>query len=120
KIMKIIYKLFFAGMITLGIASCSDDFLDNKQYSTTPQEISSVEDLYSLMYGALIEARDVTYYGRDFIVYGALRGNDAFNDAGSGRFRSISYYNMTKSDAYATDTYAQIYKVIAQLNVIIN
>lgn len=118
--MKNILKFFLPVLFLSSVASCSDDFLENKQYSTTPQDITSVEDLYSLMYGALIEARDVTYYGRDMIVYGTLRGDDAYNDAGSGRFRGPAYYNMTSSDAYATDTYFQIYTVIAQLNVIIN
>ncbi len=118
--MKNIFKLFIAGFLVLSVTSCSDDFLENKQYSTTPQEVTSVDDLYALMYGAYIESRSVNYYGRDMIIYGTLRGDVAFNDAGSGRFRGTSYYNMTSSDGYAADTYAQIYEVIAQLNVIIN
>lgn len=118
--MKNIFKILIVGGLTLSLASCGDDFLENEQFTTTPQEIAGVGDLNALMYGAYITARSVTYYGRDYVVYGSLRGDDAFNDAGSGRFRGTSYYNMTSSDAYATDTYAQIYEMIAQLNVIIN
>ena len=118
--MKNIFKFLMAGALTLSVTSCGDEFLENEQFSTTPQEISSVGDLNALMYGAYINSRSVTYYGRDMIIYGSLRGDDAFNDAGSGRFRGTSFYNMTQSDSYATDTYAQIYEVIAQLNMIIN
>ncbi|WP_424495262.1 RagB/SusD family nutrient uptake outer membrane protein [Salinimicrobium sp. GXAS 041] len=118
--MKNSIKIFIVGLLCIATVSCGDDFLENEQFSTTPQNIESVDDMYALMYGAYIEARSSVYYGRDVIIYGSLRGNDAYNDAGSGRFRGTAYYNMTASDGYATDTYAQAYDIVAQLNVIIN
>ncbi|MCL6220846.1 RagB/SusD family nutrient uptake outer membrane protein [Zunongwangia pacifica] len=102
------------------MSSCGDDFLENKQFSTTPQEITSVNDLNALLYGAFIDATDATYYGRDMIIYGTVRGDVAYNDGGSGRFRGPAYYNMISTDAYATDTFTQMYKVIGELNTIIN
>lgn len=118
--MKNIYKILFAGLFLLTVTACSNDFLENEQFNTTPQDIQSVEDLSALMSGALIRSKDVTYYGRDMIVFGTVRGDVAFSDANSGRFRSPAYYNMISTDAYATDTFTQIYRVIGQLNVIIN
>lgn len=118
--MKNIYKILLAGLFLVTVTSCGDDFLYNEQFSTTPQDIQSVEDLSSLMSGALILSKNVTYYGRDMVVFGTVRGDVAFSDANSGRFRSPAYYNMISTDAYATDTFTQIYKVIGQLNVIIN
>ncbi|WBL26123.1 RagB/SusD family nutrient uptake outer membrane protein [Zunongwangia sp. HGR-M22] len=106
--------------LVVSMASCGDDFLENKQFSTTPQEVTSVKDLNALLYGAFIDATDVTYYGRDMIIYGAVRGDIAYNDGGSGRFRGPSYYNMISTDAYATDTFTQMYKIIGELNTIIN
>ncbi|WP_299398312.1 RagB/SusD family nutrient uptake outer membrane protein [uncultured Gelidibacter sp.] len=118
--MKNIYKILFAGLFLLTVTACSNDFLENEQFSTTPQNIESVEDLKALMSGAMIRSKDVTYYGRDMIVFGTVRGDVAFSDANSGRFRSPAYYNMISTDAYAADTFTQIYRVIGQLNVIIN
>ena len=118
--MKNIFKILFVGLLFITVVSCGDEFLDNEQFSTTPQEIASVNDLKALMYGAYIESRNVAYYGRDMIVFGTLRGDIAFNDAGSGRFRGVSFYNMISTNDNATDTFKQIYAVIAQLNIIIN
>lgn len=113
-------KFLMVGLLIFTVSSCGDDFLENEQFSTTPPVVESVDDLNALMYGAYIEARSSVYYGRDMIIYGTLRGDDAYNTAGSGRFRGTAYYNMIATDAYARDTYAQIYDIIAQLNVIIN
>ena len=118
--MKNIYKILFAGLFLLTVTACGDDFLENEQFNTTPQDIQTVEDLKGLMSGALIRSKADTYYGRDMIVFGTVRGDVGFSDAISGRFRSPSYYNMLSTDAYATDTFFQIYRIIGQLNVIIN
>ncbi len=118
--MKYIYKILFAGLFLLTVTACGDDFLDNEQFSTTPQQIETFEDFQALMTGVMIRSRDVTYYGRDMIVFGTVRGDVAFSDASSGRFRSPAYYNMISTDAYARDTFTQIYRVIAQLNYVIH
>lgn len=102
------------------VMSCNDEFLENEQFSTTPQNVTSVGDLQALMYGALVEARDVTYYGRDMIIYGSVRSDLAYNTVASGRFRGPSQFSMLSTDAYARDTFTKIYQVIAQLNIIIN
>ena len=118
--MKNIFKILFAGLFLLTVTACSDDFLENEQFNTTPQDIQSVEDLKGLMSGALIRSKSETYYGRDYIVFGTVRGDVAFSDANSGRFRTPAYYTMISTDAYAADTFYQIYRVIGALNVIIN
>ena len=118
--MKNIYKILCGGLFLLTATACSDDFLENEQFNTTPQEVKSVEDLRGLMSGALIRSKTEFYYGRDMVVFGTVRGDVAFSDANSGRFRSPAYYTMLSTDAYATNTFAQIYSVIGQLNVIIN
>lgn len=118
--MKRLFRNISIILFTIVVSSCGDDFLENEQFSTTPQEIASVDDLNAILYGAFIDARDVTYYGRDMIIYGTVRGDIAYNDGESGRFRGPAYYNMVSTDAYATDSFEQMYKVIAELNTIIN
>ncbi|WP_417885110.1 RagB/SusD family nutrient uptake outer membrane protein [Zunongwangia sp.] len=118
--MKRLLKNISVLLIIVLASSCGDDFLENEQFSTAPQEISSANDLNALLYGALIDATDATYYGRDMIIYGTVRGDIAYNDGSSGRFRGQAYYNMVTTNAYATDTFTQMYKIIGELNTIIN
>ena len=42
--MKNIYKILCGGLFLLTATACSDDFLENEQFNTTPQEVKSVEN----------------------------------------------------------------------------
>ena len=61
-----------------------------------------------------------TYYGRDLIIYNEVRSDNCFANGKSGRFVNPAAMNVSIADAYPTDTWSQIYAVIANANIIIN
>jgi hypothetical protein len=60
------------------------------------------------------------YYGRDYIVFAEVRSDNAFSSGSSGRFVSPGQFVLQPTDAYATETWEQIYQVIANTNIIIS
>jgi hypothetical protein len=60
-----------------------------------------------------------SYYGRNLIIYGEIRADNAFSNGNSGRFINPSKMVMTVNDAYPRDTWTSIYEVIASCNILI-
>ena len=60
------------------------------------------------------------YYGRDVIIFGEVRSDNAYSDANSNRFVTVAKMDMNRTDAYASDTWTQINKTIVSTNVVIN
>lgn len=119
--MRYLTRFLFALLIVAGLSACSN-FLNpsTKQNKVTGESIEDAGDLQGLMKGALDRMNDVEYYGRDFVVYGAVRTDNAFSNAFSGRFIDPSEYTMNYNSGYAEGTWEKIYQVIANTNLIIN
>lgn len=107
------------------VFSCSDDFIDpqlqqNKIIDDTP--ITTVEQLQIFMNGTYATMRrNEYYYGRDYIVFGEVRGTDEmFTTGSSGRFLSPASFTVGPTDAYASNTWRAIYRVISNANIVIN
>ncbi len=120
---KIINLLIVAGLVlTLGLQSCNQEswleptLATAKSYETG---IKSQEDVWGLLLGAYDRMTAVPYYGRDFIIYGEVRSDNCFSNGNSGRFVAVSQRTMTADDGYAAGTWAQIYRVIANANIVI-
>lgn len=119
--MKNIFKI---AILSLGIvnivSSCSNDFVDREfEQSVIQSDLKSLQEVQSFVRGAYTSMRASTYYGRDFTAYGEVRSDEMFSNGGSGYFQTVRTYTMTSSDAYARDTYNQIYTMIAKTNIVI-
>ena len=119
--MKIIIKSLIALSLLFAVISCDDTDLDPtlsvKKDITT---IKSVKDLSLVMSGAYDRMTNSYYYGRDMLVYGDVRSDNAYSNGNSGRFVTPGAMDMVDSDGYARDTFTQIYKVIGSCNIVIN
>ncbi len=115
-------------LISLGLVmiflftACNQENLLEPTLSTSKSfetGINTVEDLYALLIGALDRMTGVAYYGRNVIIYGEARTDNAFSNGNSGRFMTISQRSYTPDDGYVSGTWAQIYRVIANANIMI-
>ena len=90
------------------------------QSKSVETNINTAEDLQGILYGAYNRMTHATYYGRDLIIYNEVRSDNCFANGKSGRFVNPAAMNVSVADAYPTDTWSQIYAVIANANIIIN
>ena len=119
--MKNIFKLGILSGMLLTVASCSNEFVDREfEQSVIQKDLSSVQEIQSFVRGAYVSMRAATYYGRDYLAYGEIRSDEMFSNGGSGYYNTVRQYNMLSSDAYARDTYNQIYTMVGKTNIVIN
>ncbi|SDL05099.1 Starch-binding associating with outer membrane [Catalinimonas alkaloidigena] len=116
-----ISKVIIAAFAT-SFWSCSADFLE-PTVSTSKDVSSSVntlEDLQGLVLGAYDRMNEPTYYGRDYIVFAEVRSDNALANGNSGRFVGPGQFFLNTTDAYPRDTWQQLYRVIANTNIVVN
>lgn len=118
---KIFYSIIAIALLG-SLGSCKKDSLDPTlaQNNAVETSINTVQDLQGILYGAYNRMTISSYYGRDFIIYGEIRADNAFSNGNSGRFVNVSAMTLGESDAYTTDTWTSIYRVIASANILIN
>ncbi len=105
------------------MTSCSQDSLEpsleqNRDFILNPP--STVSDLQLLANGMYKRMVAVSYYGRDYVIFNECRTDNAYSTGASNRFLNVTQGVLTASAAYPTDTWAQIYGVITNANLIIN
>ncbi len=117
---KIILNICISCLFAL--ASCKKSFLDPKVTTArdAASSITTVSDLNGLIIGAYDRMNAASYYGRDFIIFGAARSDNAFSTGNTNRFVSTSEFNQIATDGNATGTWQQIYAVIANANLVVN
>src|SRR6056297_949695 len=117
---KIIY--LFIGILTAGLMSCSEDFLDPELQQTKKfdEALETATDLHNATKAVYANMNTAEYYGRDYIVFGETRSDNTANDFGTGRYINVSLFQMIESDGYATDTWDNIYECIQQANIVIH
>jgi len=118
---KLIYTVFMVVGVTALITSCSKDALNPsmEQDKIVEGSITKTEDVAGILYGAYNRMTATSYYGRDLIIYGEVRADNAFSNGNSGRFTNVGKMQMTASDGYASGTWTAIYQVIASCNILI-
>ena len=118
---KLIYTVFIVVGLTALISSCSEESLDPsmEQDKIVEGSITKAEDVQGVLYGAYNRMTQTRYYGRDLIIYGEIRADNAFANGNSGRFTNIAKMSMTVNDGYASGTWTDIYEVIASCNILI-
>lgn len=119
KTFKILTYIFLG--LTL-LTSCSKDFLEPEVTTSKDVEtnVNTIEDLDGIILGAYDRMNASTYLGRDYIVFAEVRSDNAFSNGNSGRFVGPGQFFLNATDAYPSDTWLQIYRVIANANIVIN
>ena len=119
---KIIYSIIIAIALLGSLNSCSKDSLEPTlaQQKAVETSITTLEDLQGILYGVYNRITATAYYGRDFIIYGEIRSDNAYANGNSGRFLTASEMDMGESDGYASGTWTSIYQVIASANILIS
>jgi hypothetical protein len=108
--------------LLVGLGACSEDFLE-PEVSTSKNiatSINTLADLETLVLGAYDRMNHVAYYGRDYVIFGDVRSDNAFSTGNSGRFIQPADFFVQTTDAYPRDTWQQLYRVIANANIVIN
>lgn len=112
--------LLTAGLST-AIVSCSDDFVETKFFQSVEQApLTSLTEVESFERGMYTSMRSNTYYGRDYTAFAEVRSDEMYSNLYAGYFTTVYNYQMTSADAYARDTYRQIYTAVAKANILIN
>jgi len=116
------FRIFIILGILLGTVSCSKEFLGADLQTTKKFEdgIKTATDLHNLVKGVYNRMNESDYYGRNFLMYGEVRSDNAWNDEGTGRFVDQSRFDMISNDADARDTWSLMYRCIQLCNVVIN
>ncbi|MGM0530214.1 MAG: RagB/SusD family nutrient uptake outer membrane protein, partial [Bacteroidota bacterium] len=110
------------GLIGIGMISCSEDFLEPGLFQTKKFEegIQTTDDLHNLVNGVYDDMNTAEYYGRDMIIFGEVRSDNTNNDESTGRYINVGRFNMLANDAYAIDTWTNIYECLQQSNIAIH
>lgn len=118
---KFLKQIILATGIVSATVSCSSDFVETEfEQSVVAGPLTTSNEVESFVRGMYTSMRSSTYYGRDFLVFAEVRSDEMFTNGYAGYFNSVANYTMTSADAYARDTYSQIYTAVAKANIIIN
>ena len=116
--MKNIYKYLMLFVAVTVIVSCNEEDLEPTlaQDKDLSSGITKASDLASVLNSAYDRMSGTGYYGRNQIIDGDVRTDNAFSNMNSGRFQSSSMdYTSQGAGPWGT-----IYGVIAITNIVIN
>lgn len=114
-------RIYFAVLMVLALAGCSKDFLDVKPTNAADagEAIKTAADATRIMNGLMADLTSSSYYGRNFIMYGAAKGGDlTIYSAGRGLDALYTFNHSATSGSYS-GFWNWIYHCIAQANTII-
>ncbi|MGC4129539.1 MAG: RagB/SusD family nutrient uptake outer membrane protein [Bergeyella sp.] len=108
-------------VIGLSTVSCSDDFVEREFFQEVQQApLKSTQEMQAFVRGIYTSMRATTYYGADFLAYAEVRSDEMYSTLQGGYYTNVYNYTQLSSDAYAVNTYNQIYTAIAKANIVIN
>ncbi|WP_434980719.1 RagB/SusD family nutrient uptake outer membrane protein [Daejeonia sp. YH14] len=118
---KILYISLALAAAVPALNSCRDADLDPTlaQDKDLESGINSADDLQTVLNSAYDRMSHYTYYGRDFIIFGEVRSDNTYANGNSNRFPNVNAFNMISTDAYASDTWTRMYKVVQSANTVI-
>ena len=114
---KVIYTLFSTALLA---TSCADLDPTLEQDKELGGSINSVEDVRSVLNSAYNHMSSREYYGRDVIIFGEVRSDNAYSDANSNRFVTVAKMAMTKTENDPSTAWKRINQTIVSTNVVIN
>lgn len=103
-------------------SACSKDFLDQRpdQSTETERAITDLPGLRAAINGVYSLMQNENYYGRTMPLLPDLRSDNGFISViNSNRYRNQDQYIVTANDQYTTDSWNQLYAVVANANMVI-
>ena len=115
------YSIFFAAALILGFTSCKKSFLDVKPTNSGDAEtaIQTASDAKVMLNGLMSKMTALEYYGRNFIMYGDVKGGDMTIISQGRGLDALYTFNHSKSSNNYSGFWNQIYHCILQANNII-
>ena len=119
---KIVYIALALGSLTTVLDSCRDSALEPTlaQDKKLEGNVNTVSDLRNLLNGAYNRMSQYEYYGRNYIVYGDVRSDNAFSSAATNRFVQTSELKLNNTDNDPTETWMRLFNALAPANIVIN
>ncbi|MCG8474165.1 MAG: RagB/SusD family nutrient uptake outer membrane protein [Cytophagales bacterium] len=119
-----IIKRVFGWALTLSViaaGACKNELnLEPKQSLSPGQALNSLENLESILIGGYSRLRDVSYYGRNFVITPDVSGDDLVNTLASNRFVSSYTYERRAEDGFASGMWTTMYQAINSCNYILD
>jgi len=115
------YNIFFAAFLLLGFTSCKKEFLDVKPTNAGDAEtaIQTAADAKVMINGLMSKMTSSDYYGRNFILYGDVKGGDLTIISQGRGLDALYTFNHSKSSNNYSGFWNQIYHCLLQANNII-
>jgi starch-binding outer membrane protein, SusD/RagB family len=115
------YNIFFAAFLLLGFTSCKKEFLDVKPTNAGDAEtaIQTAADAKVMINGLMSKMTSSDYYGRNFILYGDVKGGDLTISSQGRGLDALYTFNHSKSSNNYSGFWNQIYHCLLQANNII-
>lgn len=114
-------KIYLAAFLILGIASCKKDFLDVKPTNSGDSEtaIQTAADAKVMINGLMSKMTSSNYYGRNFIMYGDVKGGDLTIFSQGRGLDALYTFNHSVSSNNYSGFWNQLYNCILQANTIL-
>jgi tetratricopeptide (TPR) repeat protein len=115
------YTIYFAALLFLGFTSCKKDFLDVKPTNSgdAPTAIQTAADAKVMINGLMSKMTSSDYYGRNFMLYGDVKGGDLTIISQGRGLDALYTFNHSKSSNSYSGFWNQVYHSILQANNII-
>lgn len=110
-------------LLTGLLGACSKDFLELKpdQSTETGRAIKDLPGLQAAISGVYSLMQSANYYGRTMPLLPDLRADNSFVSViNTNRYRNQDQYIVTANDVYTTDSWNQLYSVVANANMVIS
>lgn len=114
---KQIFNIFIVAALALVTFSC-DDFLDREptNQSDSKSSVTSLRDAEVMMNGILRKMSSYAYYGRNFVMYGDIKGGDlGITSQGRGLDDMYVFNHQFNRGSYA-GFWSQMYHCLTQVN----
>lgn len=114
-------KIYLAGFLLLGFMACKKDFLDVKPTNAGDSEtaIQTAADAKVMINGLMSKMTNSNYYGRNFMLYGDIKGGDLTIFSQGRGLDALYTFNHSVSSNNYSGFWNQIYNCILQANTIL-
>lgn len=114
-------RIIFLGLFLLSLSSCKD-FLDVKPSNSgeAANAINTPADAQVMINGLMRNMTSSDYYGRNFIMYGDVKGGDMTIYSQGRGLDALYTFNHTKTTNTYSGFWAQMYYCILQANSLLN
>ena len=116
KMKKII--IFIAGFLILGLSACNKDFLDVQPTNSgdSKTSIQTAADAKVMINGLMSRLVSSNYYGRNFIMYGDVKGGDLTIFSQGRGLDALYTFNQSVSSNNYSGFWNHLYQCILQAN----